>query len=87
MSMSVTIDNLSPVVLDRLQVEAQRRGVDVKAVVKELIESGLGPAAADNTAQVHHDLDELAGTWTSQEADKFLADVATMRQCDEDLWQ
>lgn len=87
MSVSVTIDNLSSNILDRLQVEAQRRGVDVKAVVKEIIENGLGPSANTDSSQIHHDLDALAGIWSAEEAEKFLSTVADMRQCDEDLWK
>ena len=68
-------------------VEAQRRGVDVKAVIKEIIENRIGPLAEPDASQTHHELDALAGTWSAEEAAAFLSNIADSRQCDEDLWQ
>lgn len=87
MTISFTIDDLSSTIIGRLQVEAQRRGVDVKEVVKELIKDGLGCAAESNSSEIHHDLDALAGTWSADEADAFLSSISDMRKCDEDLWK
>jgi hypothetical protein len=87
MTISVTIDDLSAGVFDRLQTEAQRRGVDVKMVVKEFIEKGLGPLSEPDPAQMHHELDALAGTWSKEEAAGFFSAIADTRQCEEDLWK
>jgi hypothetical protein len=59
----------------------------VKVLVKELIQDRLGPMPESDATQTHHDLDALAGTWSSEETAEFLAAVADMRQCDEDLWK
>jgi hypothetical protein len=83
----VTLDNLNARVLERLCVEAQRRGVDVKAVIKEIIENELGPLTEPDTTPLHHELDALAGTWSAEEAAAFLSTIADSRQCDSDLWQ
>ncbi len=87
MSVSLTIDNLNPEILTRLNCEAQRRGVDVKVLVKEMIQDRLGPVAESSANQTNHDLDALAGTWSAEEAAGFLAMIADMRQCDEELWK
>ena len=80
---SLTIDNLNPEILGRLTCEVQRRGVDVQALVKEIIQDRLGPAPRPNATQTHHDLDALAGTCSAEEAAGFLATVADMRQCND----
>jgi hypothetical protein len=87
MVVSLTIDNLSPEILTRLRSEAQRRGVDVKVLIEEMIRERFGFVAESTTAQPHYDLDALAGTWSAEEAAGFLATVADMRHCDEDLWK
>lgn len=38
-----------------------------------------------DSTHIHHDLDHLAGTWSAEEAEHFLAAIADMRQCDEGL--
>ena len=68
MSISLTIDNLNAEILVRLNSEAQRRGVEVKVLVEEILRDRVGPVAEPNAAQIHHDLDSLAGTWSEEEA-------------------
>jgi hypothetical protein len=87
MVVSLTIDNLNPEILRRLSCEAQRRGVDVKVLIKEMIQDQLGLMPASDAAETYHDLDALAGTWSAEEAAAFLTTVADTRQCDEDLWK
>ncbi|MCA1793391.1 MAG: hypothetical protein LC660_05865 [Desulfobacteraceae bacterium] len=35
----------------------------------------------------YHDLDSLAGTWSSKEADDFLREIDKFNQVDESIWQ
>ena len=87
MVVSLTIDNLNPEILSRLRCEAQRRGIDVNLLIKEMLQERVGLMPESNATQTHHDLDALAGTWSAEEAAGFLAAVADMRHCDEDLWK
>lgn len=87
MPVSVTIDNLNADAFDWLQVEARRRGVEVKDVIKEIIENRRAPLESRSTDQTHHDLEDLAGTWSAEESAAFLEATADMRRCDEDLWR
>jgi hypothetical protein len=97
MSISLTIDNLNEQILGRLNSEAQRRGIEVKVLVEEIlrqkflieetVQKTLNQAAEFPAVQRFHDLDSLAGTWSKEETDDFLAAVANMRQCDEELWK
>jgi plasmid stability protein len=88
MGISITVENLDADVLNRLQVEAMRRGVDVSAVIRQLLRDGLCPASLSaSTVQTHHDLDSLAGTWSSLDAKEFLAATADLSNIDGDLWK
>ena len=84
---SITIDNLDAEVLERLRAEADRRGMDISAVVKELLKDGLRPIPTNTPARLHHDLDALAGTWSDEAAEAFLSAVADFEQIDEELWK
>ncbi|NLF08148.1 MAG: hypothetical protein GX594_09245 [Pirellulaceae bacterium] len=87
MTISFSLDDLSASVIGKLQIEAERRGVDVKDVVIELIKDGIVHTETANSSELHHDLDALAGTWSADEAAAFLSSVSDMRKCDEDLWK
>jgi hypothetical protein len=86
MGVSITVEGLEPAILDRLHVEALRRGVDVGVVIQQVIRDGLGPVATSDPIQ-SHDLDALAGTWTAEDTAAFLSATADFRQCDEDMWK
>ena len=83
MRTSITIDNLDGKILERLRCEAERRGVDLSVVLTELIERALGPVPNGSEGLPHHDLDALAGTWSDEEANAFLAAVADLQSVDE----
>jgi hypothetical protein len=87
MGVSVTLDDLDVDTLDRLRVEAGRRGIDVGALIKQMIRDELSPVAASQADQTHHELDSLAGTWSAQDAEEFLSATADFRRNDEDLWK
>jgi hypothetical protein len=47
--------------------------------------TGIDEAIAN--IPIYHDLDSLAGTWSDQEANEFLAAVSEFNRVDEKLWQ
>jgi len=75
MAISITIENLDEEMVVRLRAEAQRRGVDLSALVRELLGSRLGLRSMENKGPPYHDLDALAGTWSQEEAEAFLATI------------
>jgi len=84
---SITIDDMDGKILERLRAEAERRGVDIGTVVRELLNEALGPVTKETSTAPHHDLDALAGTWSDEEADSFLSTIADFDRVDEDLWK
>ena len=86
MGASVTVDNLDGDTLERLNLEAQRRGLDIGALVKQMIRDGLPSVTSLPADQTYHDLDCLAGTWSKEDAEEFLSATARFNAIDEDLW-
>ena len=84
---SITLDNLDAELLNRLRAEAKKRGIDLGTMVKELLNDSFGPLPKTTDISRHDDLDELAGTWSDDEADAFLATIADFGRVDEELWK
>ena len=87
MTVSITVDNLDAQLVESLRAEARRRGVDVSAVVRELLNEGIRPLANTTAAPPYRDLHALAGTWSDKEADSFLWAIADLGCVDEDMWK
>ncbi|HUG90504.1 MAG TPA: hypothetical protein VML55_06705 [Planctomycetaceae bacterium] len=87
MSISITIENLDPLTFSRLEEAAARRGSDVPSTAAELLRSSLGVRQVHASPERARDLAALAGTWTDEEADAFLARIADFSRIDEELWK
>jgi len=89
MTEHITIDNLDTEVISRLRAEAHRRGIEVGELIAELLTSVLGSTREPdaNGLQEKRSLADLAGTWTHEEAEAFLAALTDFEQIDQDLWK
>jgi len=56
-----------------------------KAVI-DLLEERLGGSVPSKGSEFH-DLDDLVGVWSNQEADAFDAALARQRSIDKDVWK
>ncbi len=70
-----------------IQKEAERTGMPVEAVARQLIYRGLAAEREEARQERHHDLDVLAGTWSAEEADEFHRAIADLDQIDPSLWR
>lgn len=83
MSVSLIIENLDPKALVRLESEARRRRVDLSTAASELLKERL---CGHGDLQEGRSLEELAGTWTAEEAEEFESVVADFERIDPELW-
>ncbi len=83
----LTIGQLDTTVTEWIEQEAQRTGMTVEDVVRNLIYRGLEVERQKARRQRYHDLDALAGTWSDEEADEFRNAIADLNQTDPTLWQ
>ena len=76
---------IEPKIMAKLKLEAKRGNTSVNVIILELIKRGIG-YSNQVTRPVYHELDDLAGTWTKQEADEFTSNTQYFEKIDEDLW-
>lgn len=83
----LSLRGLDEATAKRLRTEARRRGVSVNALVIQLIREGVGTKRPEVSRAPYNDLDTLAGTWSKEEASRFIKAVADFEQIDRELWQ
>ncbi len=83
----ITLRSLPPELARRIRQRADEAGTSLARTVITLLEERLGLRSRPGREVLHNDLDELAGSWTSQEADCFDAVLADQRAIDADLWR
>lgn len=80
---NLTVRNVSPSLSRALERHRKRSGQSLNQTVLELLERGLGV----KREPTGNGLEDLAGTWTAEEADEFDAATAPFEQIDEELWR
>jgi plasmid stability protein len=83
---AVTLRNLPPTLDRTIRERAKKKGVSVNKVVIGLLQEHLGESEK-RPARRYHDLDELAGSWSKQEAEVFDEALAKQRAIDPELWK
>ena len=82
----LTIRSIGSRLRTALEQEAARRGQSLNKTVLALLAERLG--LADSGVQIEHDdLDELAGTWSKSDANRFDEALHAQRQVDAKLWR
>lgn len=86
---AITLRNLPPQVAKAIRDKAkkERRSLNrtVIALLEEATVTEVKPKAG--LVEIHHDLDDLFGTWSKKEADEFDAFLATSRAVDPRDWE
>lgn len=86
--MSISNFNLRgipPELMVLLKHEAKKLDISVNILILKLIENGLG-FSRELQRPIYHDLDHLAGSWSSVEAKTFEENTKYFEQIDEALW-
>ena len=80
----LTLRGVEPALRSALDAEATRLGVSLNALILRILRGSLG---LSSSAQLVHDLDSLAGSWSHEEAEEFAAAVLSFEEIDASLWQ
>ena len=83
---AITLRNVPPNLGRRIERRAKEKGLSMNRTVIQILEDALG-TSNKRAAQLHHDLDHLAGSWSEVEAREFDEDLAAQRRIDPDLWR
>lgn len=87
MNREIIISNIEKILFDRLKFEADREGTDIKTYVKKLIKKSLGLEKVTDENIKYHDLDSLAGTWSNDDFQDFIANTEKFNSIDKELWK
>ena len=82
---TITLRNIPPALARVLEAETRSTGTSLSRTVIRLLERVVGQGPS--TPRRHHDLDDLAGTWTEREARDFDQALAEQRRLDPELWR
>jgi hypothetical protein len=69
-----------------LEQESRRTGTSINGLIIQALRSFLG-LPGRGAAQVHHDLDHLAGTWSEADAREFAEAIEGFQTVDPELWK
>lgn len=83
---AITLRNLPPSVEHTIRRRAKQKGMSVNKVVIRLLQEHLGESEK-RPVRRYHDLDELAGSWSKQEAEAFERTLAKQRTIDPEMWK
>lgn len=84
---AITLRNLPTEVARTVQRRAKQKKTSVNKAVIELLEESAGGTDKKTAPVRYHDLDHLAGTWTTEEAASFEQLIAEQRPIDPELWK
>jgi hypothetical protein len=83
----ITLRNLSPDLARRIADRADRTGKSFARTVIQLLEERLGLVGSDGESRLHHDLDHLAGRWSTEVGTDFDRALSEHRGIDPELWR
>jgi hypothetical protein len=83
---AITLRNLPPQLDRTIRERAKKKGVSVNKVVIGLLQDHLGESER-KTVRRYHDLDDLSGSWTRQEAEAFDRALEKQRGIDLEMWK
>jgi len=82
---AITVRNLPPAVARAVKEKARKEKLSLNRAIVRLLEEATGEGGRQKA--VHHDLDHLAGRWSEEEYQQFLAAVAEQRRIDPEMWK
>lgn len=83
---AITLRNLPPELARMIEQRSVTTGTSLNRTVIDLLEEALGLKGKRLPKVVHRDLDDLAGSWSEEEAAEFDRVLAEQRQIDPELW-
>ena len=86
MELVINFQDADKPLVQQLHEQAAQRNISLDALVLDLVRLGLIILQSKSQLQTYHDLDDLAGTWSAQDAESFERVVADFEKIDERLW-
>ncbi|MEW6682404.1 MAG: hypothetical protein AB1451_05715 [Nitrospirota bacterium] len=84
---AITLRNLPAPIARLIQLKAKQDKKSINKTVVGLLEECTGVRGPKPEKPEYHDLDSLAGSWTTEEAARFEQALAQQREIDPDVWK
>ena len=84
---AITVRDIPRGVAEILRRRARQKGTSMSRTVIQVLEEATGAAPRKKEESRHHDLDDLAGSWSADEAAEFDAALAEQRAVDPEMWK
>lgn len=82
----ITLRNIPKELEQAIYKTAKANDLSLNKAVIALLQENLHPATG-HAKKIHHDLDDLAGSWTKQKAQKFEKTLSLQRSIDPEIWE
>ena len=82
---TLTLRGISEELERAIRSAARESNRSINKAAVSLLEQGLG--LKSTKYKTYHDLDHLAGTWTTDEHERFHESIKELETIDEDLWK
>jgi hypothetical protein len=83
---AITLRNIPPKVQKGIRERTRQKRISANRAVIELLQERLAVPQRGKDG-LYHDLDDLFGTWSAEEAEEFDRITREMRQIDKDMWK
>ena len=81
----ITLRNIPPKLQELIRKRASKDGLSLNKAVLRMLEEASGQRRP--ARELYHDLDDLAGTWSDDEAAAFDAALLAQRRVDPEAWE
>ena len=71
---------------ENLKKISRKEGASLNKTVLKLLEDSVG-LRRKKRVNIYHDLDELAGTWSSQDEKDFMGKIKYFESIDQEIWK
>lgn len=83
---AITLRNIPPETAEQVEQKARDWNLSLNRTVLRILETALQTGRRDKNQARHHELDDLAGVWSAEDARQFDEALADQRRIDPELW-
>ncbi|MCE2849847.1 MAG: hypothetical protein ACK5C8_03610 [Roseiflexaceae bacterium] len=87
MQLTVQLHLVDEVTIKWIEAESLRTGETIEEVIQKLIHAGITIGTVSTSPSIYHDLDALAGSWSTADAAEFQQNTTDFAQVDHTIWQ
>lgn len=86
MSTNIHLRGIDKSLMLLIKREAANQAISMNTLILNVLHKNFGTMPG-RQPKIYHDLDELAGTWSTKEAKKWKKELAHFEKIDEELWK